>query len=117
MLYFLSSYTNWFAGFNIFRYITFRAGMAAVTAFLLCVVLGPVFIRLSRKRRIKETAKRGDAPALDQFQDKKEGTPTMGGVFIIGSVLISVLLWANLGNQFILITSFICQCLAIVGGA
>ncbi|MBI4310113.1 MAG: phospho-N-acetylmuramoyl-pentapeptide-transferase [Candidatus Omnitrophica bacterium] len=116
MLYFLSNHTDWFAGFNIFRYITFRAGMAAVTAFLFCVIFGPVFIRLSKQRHIKEIAKRGDAPALDQFQNKKEGTPTMGGVFIIGSILASVLLWANLGNHFILVTFFICLCLSIVGG-
>lgn len=116
MFYFLSDFTDWFAGFNIFRYITFRAGMAAVTAFLLCIIWGPIFIRLSRRRSIKETAKRDDAPALDKFQDKKEGTPTMGGIFIIGSVLISVFLWANLGNQFILMTAFVCFCLSVVGG-
>lgn len=117
MFYFLSDYADWFAGFNIFRYITFRAGMAAVTAFLLCVIFGPMFIRLSKQRHINEVAKRGDAPALDQFQGKKEGTPTMGGVFIVGSILASVLLWANLGNHFILVTSFVCLGLAMVGGA
>jgi len=117
MFYFLSDHTDWFAAFNIFRYITFRAGMAAVTAFLLCVIFGPVFIRLSKERRINENAKRGDAPALDQFQGKKEGTPTMGGVFIVGSILASALLWSNLENHFIQVVFFVCLGLAIVGGA
>lgn len=116
MFYFLSSFADVFDGLNIFRYITFRAGMAAVTAFVLCIVLGPIFIRMSKQRRIKEIAKRGDAPALDQFQQKKEGTPTMGGIFIIGSILISVLLWANLSNHFIQVTAFVCLGLAILGG-
>jgi phospho-N-acetylmuramoyl-pentapeptide-transferase len=116
MFYFLSSHTDWFTGLNIFRYITFRAGMAAVTAFVLCLILGPIFIRLSKERRIKEVAKRTDAPALDKFQVKKEGTPTMGGVFIVGSILISVLLWANMENNLILVTFFLCLCLAVLGG-
>ncbi len=116
MFHYLSHYTDLFVGLNIFRYITFRAGMAAVTAFLLCIIFGPIFIRMSKERRIKENAKRGDAPALDQFQHKKEGTPTMGGIFIIGSILASVLLWANLGNHLILVTLFVCISLAVVGG-
>ena len=116
MFYFLSNLTGLFTGFNIFRYITFRAGMAAVTAFLLCIIFGPVFIRIFKEYRIREVAKRNDAPALDKFQEKKEGTPTMGGVFIIGSVLVSVFLWGNLANSFILMTSFICLCLAVIGG-
>jgi phospho-N-acetylmuramoyl-pentapeptide-transferase len=117
MLYFLSYYTDWFAGLNIFRYITFRAGMAGVTAFLLCMFFGRWYIRVSKECMIQEIAKRGDAPALDKFQVKKEGTPTMGGIFIVGSILTSVFIWANLENHFILVTSFICLCLAILGGA
>ena len=116
MFYFLSDFSNAFFGLNIFRYITFRAGMAAVTAFLLCIILGPIFINMSRQRRIREVAKRTDAPALDQFQHKKEGTPTMGGIFIIGSILISVLLWANMSNALVLVTFFVCLSLAMVGG-
>ena len=116
MFYWLSQWQDIHSTFNIFRYITFRAGMAAVTAFVLCMILGPVFIYFSQNRRIREIAKRDDAPALDQFQGKKEGTPTMGGVFIIASILIATLLWGNLTNAFTLMTAFICLCLAVVGG-
>ncbi len=117
MFYFLSDFSYQWPVLNIFRYITFRAGMAAFTAFILCVILGPIFIRIFKENRIKEIAKRHDAPGLDQFQVKKEGTPTMGGVFIIGSILLSVLLWGNLTNSFLMMTFFICFCLAILGGA
>ncbi len=116
MFYFLSGLSEAYSGFNIFRYITFRAGMAAVTAFLLCLILGPVFIRLFKAYKIKEVNKRKDAPSLDKFQEKKEGTPTMGGLFIVGSIVLSVLLWANLTNHFIQVTLFVFVALALVGG-
>lgn len=116
MFYFLTEFKEFFFGFNIFRYITFRAGMAAVTTFLLCIVLGPIFIQKFRQWKIQEIAKRKDAPALDQFQNAKEGTPTMGGLFIIGSIVISVLLWADLSNAYILVTLLTCLALAVLGG-
>ncbi len=116
MFYFLSQWAPHLTCFNIFRYITFRSGMAAVTAFLLCMIFGPLFIDLSHKRHIRELAKRRDAPGLDQFQVKKEGTPTMGGVFIVGSILVSVILWGNWSNMFIIMTSWVCLALALVGG-
>src|SRR5580704_2790015 len=116
MFYFLSQYIPNSPHFNIFRYITFRAGMAAVTAFLLCMVFGPIFISLTKQRRIRESAKRHDAPGLDQFQIKKEGTPTMGGVFIVGSILLSVGLWGNWTNMFVNMTSCVCLSFAVLGG-
>lgn len=115
MFYYLSELRDVFFGFNIFKYITFRAGLAAVTTFLLCLIFGPFFIRKLKEFKIHEIAKRKDCPNLDQFQHSKEGTPTMGGVFIIGSILISVLLWADLTNRFILVTFFTCLYLAVVG--
>ena len=90
--------------------------MAAVTAFLLCMILGPIFINLTKQRRIRESAKRHDAPGLDQFQVKKEGTPTMGGVFIVGSILLSVGLWGNWSNMFVVMTSWVCLSFAVLGG-
>jgi len=116
MFYFLSQYYANSTHFNIFRYITFRAGMSAVTAFLLCMILGPVFINITKKRRIREAAKRHDAPSLDQFQVKKEGTPTMGGIFIVGSILMSVGLWGNWTNMFVDMTSWVCLSFAVLGG-
>ncbi len=90
----------WF-GFNVFKYITFRSAMAAITAFLLSIFLGEGFIRMLRAHRIREHARRGDAPALDKFADEKSGTPTMGGIFIISALVLSTLLWARLTNGFV----------------
>jgi len=116
MFYYLSELRDVLSVFNIFRYITFRAGMAAVTTFVLCLVLGPFFIRKLKQLSIGEAAKRDDCPGLDRFQEKKEGTPTMGGVFIIGSIVLSVLLWADLSNRYVLLTLLTCVWLAVLGG-
>ena len=115
MFLFLSELRHVFFGFNIFRYITFRTGMAAVTTFFLCVGLGPFFIRKLRQQKIREIAKREDCPDLDKFQTEKEGTPTMGGLFIIGSILMSVLLWGDLSNPYVLLAIFTCAYLAVLG--
>ncbi len=66
MFYFLTQFQDSFSFLNIFRYITFRAGMAAVTTFLLCMILGPLFIKASRRRNLQERNKREDAPGLDK---------------------------------------------------
>jgi len=115
MFYYLSEFRHIFSGFNIFRYITFRAAMAGLTTFLLCIVFGPFVIEQLRKMKIREVAKREDCPDLDEFHLSKEGTPTMGGAFIVGSILLSVVLWADLGNRYILLTAFTCLWLAILG--
>ena len=115
MFYYLSEFRDIFFGFNIFRYITFRAGMAAVTTFLLCIIFGPWLIAQLKKFKIQEIAKRADAPDLDRFQNSKEGTPTMGGILIIGSILLSVLLWADLRNPYIILTAITCVWLAVIG--
>lgn len=115
MFYYLSEFRHILSGFNIFRYITFRAAMAGLTTFLLCIVFGPFIIERLKKMKIREIAKRDDCPVLDEFHLPKEGTPTMGGVFIVASILLSVFLWADLGNRYVLLTAFTCAFLAILG--
>ncbi|MBI1766611.1 MAG: phospho-N-acetylmuramoyl-pentapeptide-transferase [Acidobacteria bacterium] len=78
--------------FNVFQYVTFRTAYAAVTALLLSLVFGPLVIRKLREFKFGQEI-REEGPAHHQV---KRGTPTMGGVLIIGSVLVSTLLWANL---------------------
>jgi len=92
----------WF-GFNVFRYITVRAVLASVTAFFITVILCPVLINKLRLLGIIENVRREHAPSLYQYHSKKEGTPTMGGIVIIASVIISTLLWMDLKNSFVLI--------------
>ncbi len=115
MFYFLSELKDVFFGFNVFRYITFRASMAAVTTFLICVIFGPFFTKVLKKKKIQEYAKRADCPDLDKFAESKNGIPTMGGLFIIGSIVISVLLWADISNRYILLTLLTCVYLAVLG--
>ncbi|MGB2630199.1 MAG: phospho-N-acetylmuramoyl-pentapeptide-transferase [Candidatus Omnitrophota bacterium] len=90
----------WF-GFNVFRYITFRAGMAAVTAFLLSVVFGPMIIRWLKKWNVGDFVRKEHVGHLYDLHKHKEGTPTMGGVLIVVSVLVATLLWCRLDNDFV----------------
>ncbi len=85
--------------FNLFGYISFRAAYATVTALLIAFLMGPVVIRALRRRQIGQHV-RSDGP---QTHLKKEGTPTMGGLLILLSVLVPVLLWGRLDNRYLLI--------------
>lgn len=106
----------WF-GFNVFRYISFRASMAAVTSFLLCAVFGPSVIRWLHKLKIGQYVRKKHVTELSDFHSTKEGTPTMGGTIIILSVLISVLLWCRLDNDLVLIACGGMLWLGLVGFA
>jgi phospho-N-acetylmuramoyl-pentapeptide-transferase len=87
-----------FTPFNIFQYITFRAGGAVLTSMLICFIVGHYLIRELAKFEIKQVV-RTDGPSTHL---SKKGTPTMGGIIILLSVVISVLLWARLDNRFII---------------
>ncbi len=104
MLYYLHFLSGVFSELRVFRYITVRALGGAATAFLLSVLLGPWLIARLRQLKIQTHEKRGDAPALDDLRAKKSGTPTMGGLLIIGSVTIATLLWAIPIDTHILLT-------------
>ncbi len=80
--------------FNVFQYVTFRTAYAAITALALSLIFGPLVIGKLREFRFGQEI-REEGPASHQA---KRGTPTMGGVMIVGSVFISTLLWANLRN-------------------
>src|SRR5437870_13700243 len=83
--------------FRVFGYVTSRAMFASLTSLFLCVLLGPWLIRKLREFQIGQHI-REDGPKSHQ---KKAGTPTMGGVLIIISVVIPTLLWANLRDPYI----------------
>jgi len=85
--------------FNLFGYITFRAAYATVTALLIAFFIGPVIIRFLRKRQIGQH-ERSDGPGTHLV---KEGTPTMGGLIILLSVIVPTLLWGMLDNQYLLL--------------
>jgi len=114
MLFYLFTYlhkTFNVPGFGIFRYITFRAGAAAITALIISFWLGPKIIRKLRDYQIGESAKL-EAPKTHLA---KAGTPTMGGLIVLLSVLIPALLWTDLKNGYILLILFVTVILGAVG--
>ncbi len=114
MLYKLADYINEKfnpPGFDLFRFITFRSALAALTALLFSFIIGPKIIKILHKNQIGE-AKKEDGP---EFHWSKAGTPTMGGFIILLSVLIPVLLWGDLSNVYVQIILFVTVALGIVG--
>lgn len=98
MLYYLELLQEWFPPLRIFHYVTVRTVGGAGTAFMIGVLAGPWVIEQLRKLRIGQYERKEDAPALYALNAQKEGTPTMGGVLIILSILVSTVLWANPTN-------------------
>ncbi len=88
---------------NVFRYITFRSIGAAVTAFLIVVIFGPMFIRAMRHLQIGQVI-RDDGPATHLA---KQGVPTMGGLLIITAITVGTLLWARLDIMLVWLGIFI----------
>jgi phospho-N-acetylmuramoyl-pentapeptide-transferase len=97
--------------FNVFRYITFRTIYAAITALVICFVIGPWLIKKLRSLQIGQTI-REDGP--DSHLSKK-GTPTMGGILIIFAVTISTLLWANLTIGYIWLVVMVMLGFGLIG--
>ncbi|GHU94813.1 phospho-N-acetylmuramoyl-pentapeptide-transferase [Spirochaetia bacterium] len=91
---------KYFTPFNVFLYLTFRGAYAALTTLLISFIFGPRIIEGLRLLKIGQ-AVRIDGPATHL---KKDGTPTMGGVLIIASVVISMLLWQDLRNEKVWLT-------------
>ncbi|MCC7431482.1 phospho-N-acetylmuramoyl-pentapeptide-transferase [bacterium] len=89
-------------GFNVIRYITFRSTAAAITALIISFVAGPLIINSLRKRQIKEEIRK-DGP---ETHFKKAGTPTMGGLILLVSAIVPIVLWGNLANRYVLILLF-----------
>ena len=98
MLFWLSEFSASFNALNVFRYITFRAGGATVTALFFVLMFGPKIIDLLRVKQGKGQPIREDGPESHLL---KRGTPTMGGLMILAGFLVSTLLWANLFNPYI----------------
>ncbi len=87
---------KYFSFFNVFQYITFRAAYAAMTALLLSLLFGPWLIQKLKRLNLSESI-REDGPKSHRA---KSGTPTMGGILILFSIVVSVLLWQDLSNLY-----------------
>ncbi|MBI1746034.1 MAG: phospho-N-acetylmuramoyl-pentapeptide-transferase [Acidobacteria bacterium] len=97
--------------FNVFRYITFRTAYASLTALLISLLLGPWLIGRLKEFQIGQQI-RQEGPASHQA---KAGTPTMGGILILISIIVPTLLWADLGNPYIWIVILSTLTLGVLG--
>lgn len=112
MLVLLSEWLSQFEGFfSVFQYLTLRAILAVLSSLGLSMLLGPVVIRKLNALQIGQ-AVRDDGPESHLV---KSGTPTMGGVLILFSIVLSTLLWADLSNRYIIAVIFVTVTLAMVG--
>jgi phospho-N-acetylmuramoyl-pentapeptide-transferase len=116
MFYYLQCWANdvW-AGLAVFRSVSLRAAFAAVTAFMLCVVFGRPVIAFLRKKKVQENVAKKDSEFLAERHSVKSGTPTMGGIILLGATLIAMLLWCRLDIVFMPLCFFTMLALGLVG--
>jgi|TARA_B100001540_G_scaffold252787_1_gene229266 phospho-N-acetylmuramoyl-pentapeptide-transferase len=98
-------------GFDVLRYLTVRTIGGTITALLISIFLGPIIINFLKSMQFEQFV-RDDGP---KSHYKKTGTPTMGGLIILSSLIISTLLWADLGNRYIWVVLFVTFGFSIIG--
>ncbi len=107
MMYYLHLLAEQVKGTNVFFYVTFRAVAAAVTAFALSLIFGNFVIRKLISLKVGQPIRTADeVRRLAELHGGKQGTPTMGGVLVIGAVVISSILWARPDNRFMWLALF-----------
>ena len=114
MFYWLTALSDGGDVFNLFRYITFRAGGAFLTALVFGFIFGRPLINVLRRKQGKGQPIRSDGP---EGHFAKAGTPTMGGLLIVGALTFSTLLWARLDNPFVWMVLFVTLSFAAIGFA
>jgi phospho-N-acetylmuramoyl-pentapeptide-transferase len=120
MMYYLyklsESGPDWMHGFNVLQYISFRAVAAAVTAFLLSILLGDWVIRRLISLKVGQPIRTAEeVHKLFELHGKKAGTPTMGGVLIHGAVICSTLIWARTDNSAVWLLVFTIVACGLLG--
>ena len=107
MLYYLHRLSDQFGGFNVFLYVTFRAVAAAVTAFVVSLIFGNWVIQKLTALKLGQPIRlASEVHRLAELHGGKAGTPTMGGVLVIGAVFLSSVLWARPDNRFVWLALF-----------
>ena len=112
MLYWLTLWSDGGDFFNLFRYITFRSGGAFMTALFFGFIFGKPLINVLRRKQGKGQPIRDDGP---EGHFVKAGTPTMGGLLIVGALLTSTILWARLDNPFVWLVLFVTMSFGMIG--
>lgn len=126
MLYYLSELGEWalkagydsefFKALNVFKYLTFRSICAAATAFLISIIFGNFVIRKLISLKFGQPIRtKEEVHKLFELHGAKKGTPTMGGILIIASIVIAVILWARPGNPFVWLVLFSTLFLGAIG--
>lgn len=116
MLYYLATHFTSQAGvLNVFSYHTVRAGGALVTGFLFCLMVGPRLIEVLRTLKVGQHIKEEHVKDLHALHKSKAGTPTMGGLLIVVSTLLSLLIWSTVTNRLLLAAVGVMCLMAAVG--
>ncbi|MCS3902250.1 phospho-N-acetylmuramoyl-pentapeptide-transferase [Methylohalomonas lacus] len=112
MLLWLTEYlTQFYSGFNVFQYLTLRTILGVLTALLIALIIGPYLIRHLTTYQIGQSV-RDDGP---QTHLTKTGTPTMGGLLILISIIISTLCWADLTNHYVWVALLVTTLFGVIG--
>ena len=98
-------------GFDVLRYLTVRTIGGTITALIISILLGPVIINFLKSMQFEQFVRK-EGPISHH---KKGGTPTMGGLIILSSLVISTLLWADLGNRYIWVVLAVTVGFSIIG--
>ena len=109
---FLLEFVEVFSFLNVFKYITFRTGLAVFTSLILVLIIGGPFIKMVSEKKIVNPI-RNDGP--DDHIIKKIGTPTMGGLVILIGIIFSVLMWSDITNIYIIFCLFILVSFGLLG--
>lgn len=115
LYYLLYPLKEYFFVFNVFRYITFRAAFAGITAFLITVLFAPPIIKKLKTLKVGEVIRQKYCPDLYDLHKEKQGTPTMGGILILLGVCLSTVLWADIKNSFVLLALMVTIWLGCIG--
>jgi phospho-N-acetylmuramoyl-pentapeptide-transferase len=111
LLWFSEYFTTFYSGFHLFQYLTLRAILSTLTAFLISLIVGPLMIHSLKLNQIGQNV-RDDGP---QAHLSKAGTPTMGGALILVAITVSTLLWSDLSNRFVWIVLIVTLLFGIIG--
>ena len=109
--YFLLPLTDFVSGFNIFRYISFRAAGAAMTALLFCFIVGPLILNWLQGMQIHQVVRAGTPDS----HAGKGTTPTMGGFIILAAIAVSTILWMRIDSQYVWLALIVTVLMGLIG--